>query len=484
MKLKNLIFAALCCSTLPCFAFSAEMKKSISLVEVIETALANNLGIKLQQEDVNAARGGILRSKGNFDMIFEAELAAQSEESTPLFSGAAEQEDASSFSAELSKVFTTGTAISLGWANSRYESDLAGLELNPSYNSGLTLGLSQPLLKGFGEKIQTSGIKASEEQYKAATKQLDSKTANLVADVKKAYWSLVYSHQNIEVQKLSLKLAYKLLEETEAQINAGKLAPVEIYQPQSEVARREEQLISAERAFGVAEDNLKILINSEDWLISFAPVDAPSTEPVTLDLSRIVTNALQNRPDIHAVDLQTKIAGIELTKSKDNMRPDLSLFGNLGLGGTDSSFGDALEDNYSDPNNEWRIGVSYSIPLENSLAEGTYQQAIANFNKAKTNGELVRQQAKKEVRTTVRDIQLAIKALEATRKTSLATLKRLEAEQAKFDSGRSTTLDVLTAQEAYSQALSQENLTKITYANSLAELDRIQGIVSYNSTQK
>ncbi len=484
MKLKNLIFAALCCSTLPCFAFSAEMKKSISLVEVIETALANNLGIKLQQEDVNAARGGILRTKGNFDVIFEAELAAQSEESTPLFSGAAEQEDATSFSAELSKVFTTGTAISLGWANSSYESDLAGLELNPSYNSGLTLGLSQPLLKGFGEKIQTSGIKASEEQYKAATKQLDSKTANLVADVKKAYWSLVYSHQNIEVQKLSLKLAYKLLEETEAQINAGKLAPVEIYQPQSEVARREEQLISAERAFGVADDNLKILINSEDWLISFAPVDAPPTEPVTLDLSRIVTNALQNRPDIHAVDLQTKIAEIELTKSKDNMRPDLSLFGSLGLGGTDSSFGDALEDNYSDPNNEWRIGVSYSIPLENSLAEGTYQQAIANFNKAKTNGELARQQARKEVRTTVRDIQLAIKALEATRKTSLATLKRLEAEQAKFDSGRSTTLDVLTAQEAYSQALSQENLTKITYANNLAELDRIQGIVNYDSTQK
>lgn len=79
-------------------------------------------------------------------------------------------------------------------------------------------------------------------------------------------------------------------------------------------------------------------------------------------------------------------------------------------------------------------------------------------------------------------MELAIKAMEATRKTSLATLKRLEAEQAKFDAGRSTTLDVLIAQESYSRALSQENRTNILYAQALAELDRIQGFVTVSSS--
>jgi outer membrane protein len=88
---------------------------------------------------------------------------------------------------------------------------------------------------------------------------------------------------------------------------------------------------------------------------------------------------------------------------------------------------------------------------------------------------------RRTVRTTIRDVTLAIKALEATRKTSLATQKRLEAEQAKFDSGLSTTLDVLAAQQAYSTALSQEKQTAIVYANSLAELDRIQGLVTISS---
>ena len=66
---------------------------------------------------------------------------------------------------------------------------------------------------------------------------------------------------------------------------------------------------------------------------------------------------------------------------------------------------------------------------------------------------------------------------EATQKTSIATRKRLEAEQIKFDAGRSTTLDVLIAQHDYSQALSAENRAKVVYAQSLSELDRIQGTI-------
>ena len=70
-----------------------------------------------------------------------------------------------------------------------------------------------------------------------------------------------------------------------------------------------------------------------------------------------------------------------------------------------------------------------------------------------------------------------------TRKTSFASSKSLEAEQAKFAAGRSTTLDVLIAQQAYATALSQQNLTNATYANTLAELDRIQGLITFSSSR-
>jgi outer membrane protein len=75
-----------------------------------------------------------------------------------------------------------------------------------------------------------------------------------------------------------------------------------------------------------------------------------------------------------------------------------------------------------------------------------------------------------------------LKAIEATTKTALANRKRLEAEQVKFEAGRATTLDVLIAQQDFSTALSTENRARVAYAQTLAELDRIQGIITLDDT--
>lgn len=457
---------------------AAEMTKKVGLTQAVELALENNLNLRLQKEEVEAAKGSSLAAEGKFDVYLEADAGLQSNEFTTISLGGAENEDTGTWNIGASKTLETGTSLALGWNNSRYDSDSEALLLNPSHNSGLNLDIRQPLIKGFGTEVQTAELRSAEKELEAATFQVESRAADLAADVKNAYWNLVFAWQDIKVQQLSLELAEKLLAETKAKIDAGKLAPVEIYQPQSEVARREETLISAERAIGVAEDDLKLLLNAQDWLSVYEPIDLPDTTEVTLDLATILTNALQNRPDLKASDLSTEAARIELERSSDDIRPDLSLVGGVSIAATESEYSDSLDKSISDPNSSWLVGVTFSLPIANSAAKGYQQQARANYNIARTSGDLLRQQVRRNVRTTIRDIRLAIKALEATRKTSLATQKRLEAEQAKFDSGRSTTLDVLQAQEAYSQALSQQNLTSIAYANTLAELDRIQGLVT------
>ncbi len=484
--MRNNIFFIFCLLLLPASfmasAAAAEDVEKLTLRNALEQALRNNLNLQLRREDVNSAEGATQIAAGKFDVIFEAEAQAQQEELTPIFFGGAEQEDNGLWRAAASKVFTPGTSISLGWNNSRFTSDVIGLQLDPSYDTGLNLNLRQPLLRGFGEEVQTAALRASQKQLEASIYQVNSEAANLAAEVKIAYWNLVFAWQDIDVQKLSLTLAEKLLQETEAKINAGRLAEVEIYQPRSEVARREEQLIAAERAIGIAEDALKLLLNSDRWLMTFQPTDQPATEPVDLDLPTILDNALKNRPDVKAADLLTEAAEYEEARARDAIRPDLSLVGGVGLAGTADSYGDSIESGVRAPNNLWQVGLTFSMPLENSIAKGSHQQAKADYNRSKTNAELLRQQIRRSVRTTLRDVHLATKALEATRKTSLATLKRLEAEQEKFAAGRSTTLDVLAAQEAYARALSQQNLTSVNYADILAELDRIQGLVTLPSS--
>ncbi len=449
----------------------------LSLNEALRLALANNLGLQLQKDDVEAAAGTRQAADGEFDVLLTGEGVTAGIKRTPLIPLEPEEEHNAQWSAGLQKKFLTGTEVSVNWQNSRFSSTPQVNFLNPAYTSTLTLGIRQPLLQGFGITRQTATIRAAEKNLAAAGLLVNMEAADLVARVKGAYWNLVFAWQDREVKKLSVTLAEKLMEETRARIEAGRLAEVDRYQPESEVARRQEGLISAERAIGLFEDELKLLINSEDWHTSFHPTDLPPTEPQTPDPDLIQERALQNRPDILAADLGREAAEIQEAAARDRTRPDLALIGLVGQGGTEEAFGDTLDDAIDDPESEWQAGLALSVPLQNSAAEGDLRQARAAHSKARNNLELLRLQVQQTVRTTVRDVQLAIQGMEATKKTSIATGKRLEAEQAKFAAGRATTLDVLTAQEAYSQALSQEKLIEVRYAQTLAELDRIQGLV-------
>jgi outer membrane protein TolC len=451
----------------------------LTLADAVQQALASNLGLQLQKDDVDAAKGVREAAEGEFDIIARGEGGAASKEYTPLIPEGSEKDETARWLVGLEKKFITGTEVSLTWNNSRYAATPASPLLDPAYSSGLTVGVRQPLLQGFGIDRQTAEIRASEKNLAAASHLVGSEAANLAAKVKGAYWNLVYAWQDKSVKELSLALAQKLLDETEDKIGAGKLAEVDIYQPQSEIARREENLIQADRTIGLHEDELKLLLNSKDWFSSYLPADLPPTAPIVPDPEVIEKNALDSRPDLKAAELAIDAAKIREDVALDNIRPSLALVGLVGQGGTDEAYGDTLSDAVESPETEWQAGLTLSMPLQNSGAKGLHRQASAAHSKAKNSARLLRLEVQKSVRTTVRDVQLAIKAMEATKKTSLASRKRLEAEQTKFDVGRATTFDVLTAQDAYSRALSQEKQSEVAYALALAELDRIQGLVGY-----
>ena len=451
---------------------------NLPLAEAVKTALENNLGLELRKEDVEVSEGTVEEARSNFDAIFSADVGATESNTTPVTIASSSEERTAAWNAQLQKRFTPGTEIDLSWKNGNLDTDSEIYLFDPVYNSGLSVGIKQPLLKGRGSDAQMADINSAESSLQASSYLVNSDAADLAAQVKTAYWELVFAYQNLEVLQLGLKLAETLREDTAAKIAAGKLASIDIYQPESEVARREEDLITGERAIGVADANLKLLMNSQEWLRRYTPVNKPVTDPITIDLMKVVDNAMKHRPDLKAAEMQIKATEFQVGKAENNILPAFDLVGLVGFGGTDDSYGNALERSFDDADTEWQLGLVFSRPINNSLAKGQLRRAQAQNRKSKTNLELLKQEIRRSIRITVRDVELALKAIEATSKTALATQKRLEAEQIKFDAGRSTTLDVLIAQQDFSSALSAENLAKVIYAQTLADLDRIQGFIT------
>lgn len=450
----------------------------LSLAEAVQTALLKNLGLRLSQEDVVSAEGAALAAEGAFDYQLSGEIGAGEKDEEPVTAIEGNEERTAGFKAGVEKRFTPGTEVGLNWNNGNLDTDSDIYFFDPVYSTDLTLDLRQPLLKGFGKKAQLADLNSARTQLEASSFLVDSEAADLAAQVKQAYWELVFARQNLEVIQLSLTLAEKLRDETDAKIEAGQLAEIDLFQPESEVALREQDLITGEREIGFAEDNLKLLMNTENWLIPFNTVDKPTTDPVYPEIRQVYENAMANRPDLQAASLQVKALQYQLEKADNDRKPALDILGSLGFGGRAEDYSSALDNSVSDGDTNWQLALTFSRPLDNSLAEGQYRQALAAHNKSKTSMELLKQEITRTVRVTARDVELALKAIEATRKTSVATRKRLEAEQIKFEAGRSTTLDVLIAQQDYARALSTENRSKVVYAQSLSELDRIQGTIT------
>jgi len=461
-------------------AVSGAAESPLTVDEAVSIALEKNLNLRLQKNEVAAGRGLELVEKGAFDPFFEAGVSSREQNTTSLFTGGEEKEEGSQWSAAIKKKMTTGTEVALSWANDFYDTDSNQVVLKPYYNSALGIGLSQPLWKGNSREAQTAGVRAAAKYTEATNYFVEVQAANLAARVKNAYWDLVFTRQHIEVKKLSLKLARNLRDDTARKIESGVLAAVDIYQPDAEIARREELLIAAERDIASAEDNLKLLMNSLEWQQSIIPGDLPAAGFDKPELGVVLQNALNSRPDIRAAELLVDRAEIMAFKAEDDLKPSLVLSGTAGITGDDENFGDSLDDSFADPKFSWQVGLTFQLPLGNRSSRGALVRAKAELDNARDKAELLRQEVTREAREAVRNVDLAVKSIEATRKTGLASQKRLEAEQAKFEVGQSTANDVLVFQDSYAQALIGEKRALIDLAKAKAELERVQGIVSVN----
>jgi len=449
----------------------------LTVNEAVSLALENNLNLKLQKNEVAIGQSVKLIEEGAFDSLFEAGVSSQEQRMTSLLSGGEENEKSTLWNAAIKKKLATGTELGILWENELVETDSTIVALDELYNSAFSFSITQPLLRGNSKAIQTAGIRAAEKNTQAAMYQVDEQAANLAAQVKNAYWDLVLARQDIEVKKLSLKLARNLRDETSKKIKSGVLAAVEIFQPDSEIARREEFLITAERDIANAEDNLKLLINSREWQVVLIPGDLPEIKEERPDLEAVLANVLTNRPDIRASDLLVESAEIRKSKAADDLKPSLAVNGTAGMRGDGDNYSDSVDDSFSDPQFSWQVGLTFQIPLGNRTSKGSLARARAELMSARHRAELLRQEVTRNAREAVRNVNLALKTIEATRKTSLASQKRLEAEQAKFEVGLATANDVLEFQDSYAQALISEKRALIDLAKARAELDRAQGIV-------
>ena len=105
----------------------------------------------------------------------------------------------------------------------------------------------QPLLRDFLHRQQprsSSGSRAINRDISEI--QLRGTIATTLANVRNAYWDLIYSIEAVDVARGRSTLADKLVEDNQSRVEIGTMAPLDVVQAQAEVATRRQAVAQAE----------------------------------------------------------------------------------------------------------------------------------------------------------------------------------------------------------------------------------------------
>ncbi|MEE9229333.1 MAG: TolC family protein, partial [Acidobacteriota bacterium] len=156
------------------------------------------------------------------------------------------------------------------------------------------------------------------------------------------------------------------------------------------------------------------------------------------------------------------------------------LHGGIGLNTTpatsnETDFSDAWKQARDRDSDSWRVGLTLTVPVGNRNAASRYIAARLEMERAEIDLKRVEQQATLEVRRAVRDIETGIKRVKVARVNNRLQREKLEAEQKKFESGISTSFNVLEFQEDLAQAQSRGILALVDYNKARVEIERVMG---------
>ena len=161
----------------------------------------------------------------------------------------------------MSQILPTGASYSLAWNSAGSTSTNVFTNYNPLLSSNVSFNVTQPLLRNRSDRPRTASSSDISQQAArcARTCRSTRRAITTVRNVKNAYWDLASARENLQAQQQSLDLAKRALADNEKRVQIGTMAPIDIVEAQSEVARNDEAVIVAEADIKQAEDRLRAL---------------------------------------------------------------------------------------------------------------------------------------------------------------------------------------------------------------------------------
>lgn len=321
---------------------------SLSLNDAIRRTLENNNSIEIARGDVRLAEQTLYALEGVYDPVFtySPQINNSVRPVVNIFGGAGTAGTVATTDfnndASVNKQFGRGGGnFTYFFNNTRETTSATNNSLNPIYSSAQGLQFTQPLWRDRSIDRNRQQIRIQRKRLEESDADFRRMTIDVIQQVQRAYWDLVFAMRNEQNQVANVKLAQENFRRTEASVAAGASAPLQRAEVETELSTRESSLLVANQQVTIAENVLKQLMLKDplapEWSKALIPTDQPSFDETPVVLETALKEARDNRPELRRLKLESDVSDINLKFFRNQTKPRIDFVGTVqtnGLAGT------------------------------------------------------------------------------------------------------------------------------------------------------
>jgi cobalt-zinc-cadmium efflux system outer membrane protein len=232
------------------------------------------------------------------------------------------------------------------------------------------------------QKLETGGkrklrVKAAEKEKRVMEMDLQSTIANITAKVKKSFFNVLTTHEELKFAEEALEITKSLMSISNQRFEIGDIARIDVLKAEIELSNAKMRVQNTERKYLNSAKILQTVMGVPDIdLNNLFPISTADTPSLNLDnLNDLLLN---NHPALKARKKVVELSVIKISEAKRMAIPDINAtVGYKRLSATDI--------------NTIQAGIEFPLPIFNRN-QGKIIEARALSHKAKDDVEIVRNQ--------------------------------------------------------------------------------------------
>ncbi|RXZ43621.1 TolC family outer membrane protein [Crenobacter cavernae] len=340
-----------------------------------------------------------------------------------------------------------------------------------SFNShGYGVELTQPLFdvpRYAGYQKGKTGTRLANVQFSAAEQQL-------IVDVARAYFDVLLANDTLASVRSAKAAFAKQLEQAKTAFEVGTATITDTYEAQAGFDAARAREIAAESDLEVKREALRRLTSLSPDKITPIDEKLALAAPQPAALGEWATLAEANSLAIKSDEEQLELAKQDLLEKRGQRLPTVS----LAAGYNDTVNNSPASSLASRQTRGSAIGVTLSVPLfAGGGLSSQVREAAANELKARDTLEASRRQVREDVRRAYLGVTNGAALVRAQEQLLASSKSKLEATRLGKEVGVRTTLDLLQAEQAYSEAVRSLAESRYTYLNARLALSQAAGLL-------